>query len=34
MFTVSAKYEGTRYLVFVIDICNFGHVGLLLIPGK
>jgi len=23
MFTVYAKCEGERYLVFVVDICNF-----------
>jgi hypothetical protein len=29
MFTVSAKYEGLRYLVFIVDICNMGELVIL-----
>jgi hypothetical protein len=27
MFTVSVKCEGARYLVFIVDICNYGSVA-------
>jgi hypothetical protein len=27
MFTVSVKCEGARYLVFIVDICNYGSVS-------